>query len=102
MKCPWCEFDGTVRGLHAHLGDRHRDAVQTTERRGNHFYEVTCPVCGDRYEHSLRKGKRDPTFLEEFDREIRMVALDMLVHHLMAEHEVTENRSPSGGTGQEM
>jgi hypothetical protein len=89
-----------VRALHAHLGEQHRDAVQTTERRGNHFYEVTCPVCGDRYEHSLRKGKRDPGFLDEFDREIRMVALDMLVHHLMAEHDLEQNRSPSGGTGQ--
>lgn len=87
MRCPFCDFEGQMRQLHAHLGDQHPQAVQTEERNGNHYYSVTCPVCGDRYEHSLRKGRRDPAFLEEFDKEIRMVALDMLIHHLMAEHE---------------
>lgn len=88
MNCPWCDFDGSIRALHAHLGQRHGDAVDTDERHGNYFYAVTCPVCGQRYEHGLRKVRRDPGFLREFDVEIRMVALDMLVHHLVAEHEV--------------
>lgn len=87
MRCPWCDFVGSPRRLHAHLAERHGDAVRTEERHGNHLYAVTCPECAESYEHTVRKGRRDPGFLVEFDREIRMVALDMLVHHLAAEHE---------------
>lgn len=90
MRCPWCVFDGSPRQMHAHFADRHGGVVRTEERRGNHFYSVTCPRCDAAYEHTVRKGRRDPRFLEEFDREIRMVALDMLVHHLVAEHEPLE------------
>jgi hypothetical protein len=35
----------------------------------------------------VRKGARDPEFVAEFEPQIRMVAFDMLVHHLVAEHE---------------
>lgn len=87
MTCPWCDFEGSLRSLHAHLGERHRDEVKTEERKGNYYYSVTCSVCGERYEHSIRKVRRDPAFLEEFGNEIRMVAFDMLLHHLAAEHE---------------
>ena len=90
MICPWCDFDGPARALHVHLGERHGDVVRTEERNGRYFYAVTCPVCAARYEHVVRKGARSPEFLAEFDREIRMVALDMLVHHLVAEHEPQE------------
>jgi hypothetical protein len=87
MNCPWCEFEAGPRALHAHLGERHGGAVTTSERNGKAFYQVTCPRCGASYSHAVRKGARDPDFLAEFDQEIHMVALDMLVHHLMAEHE---------------
>jgi hypothetical protein len=90
MRCPWCTVDGPPRRLHAHLAEAHASAVHTDERSGNHYYSVTCPRCDATYEHSVRKGRRDPGFLDEFDREIRMVALDMLVHHLVAEHEQDE------------
>ena len=90
LTCPWCGFEGSMRELHAHLAAEHSDAVHTEERNGNYYYAVTCPVCGDRYEHSLRKVRRDPAFLEEFGNEIRMVALDMLIHHLVAEHEAQQ------------
>jgi hypothetical protein len=90
VNCPWCEYAAPARALHAHFGERHRYAVETDERNGNYYYAVSCPVCGERYEHSLRKVRRDPDFLREFDNEIRMVALDMLVHHLVAEHEAEE------------
>ncbi len=86
MNCPWCGFGAAPQVLHAHLGERHGDAVTTSERNGKAFYQVTCPHCGARYEHLVRKG-RDPGFLTEFEREIQMVALDMLLHHLMAEHQ---------------
>jgi hypothetical protein len=69
------------------MGERHGGEVGTSERHGKVFYEITCPRCGARYEHVIRKGIRDREFLAEFEREIQMVALDMFVHHLLAEHE---------------
>jgi hypothetical protein len=87
LSCPWCEFAAGPRALHAHLGEQHGDTVATTQRHGKVFYQVTCPRCGERYEHVVRKGARAPEFVAEFEPQIRMVALDMLVHHLMAEHE---------------
>ena len=87
MNCPLCDFGAAApQALHAHLGERHGDAVTTSERHGKAFYEITCPRCGARYEHAVRKGAHDPGFLAEFEQEIQMVALDMLVHHLIAEH----------------
>jgi hypothetical protein len=87
VNCPFCEFHAGPRTLHAHLGERHRDAVVTTADDGKARYEITCPRCGERYQHFVRKGRRDPAFLTEFEREIQLVALDMLVNHLLAEHE---------------
>ncbi len=100
MNCPWCEFEAGPRALHAHLGEQHGDAVGTSERHGKAFYQITCPRCGARYEHAVRKGTRDPDFLAGFEREIRMVALDMLVHHLMAEHEQQRTGGQGRATGQ--
>lgn len=94
MNCPWCDFEAGPRGLHAHLAEHHPGAVGAGERRGKAFYEITCPLCGARYEHAVKKGARDPRFVQEFEREIAMVALDMLVNHLLAEHEHED--APSG------
>jgi hypothetical protein len=90
MNCPWCEFAGPARALHAHFGAQHPEVVTTGARGDRTYYAVVCPHCDSRYEHLVRKGRRDPSFMAEFDREIRMVALDMLVHHLVAEHETQE------------
>jgi hypothetical protein len=86
MRCPWCEFAAAPADLHAHLGERHAGEVRTAERNGKVFYQVTCPRCGARYEHLVRKAVRDPEFVVGFGREIALVAFDMLVHHLLAEH----------------
>jgi hypothetical protein len=90
MACPLCEFAGTPRQLHAHLGDLHPDHVRFEERGANHWYGVTCPLCGDGYEHLIKPRSRDPRFVAEFEQEIRLVAFDMLVNHLIAEHEEAE------------
>jgi hypothetical protein len=81
--------------LHAHLGERHADAVRFEERAGRSFYALTCPLCGDGYEREIKPRGRDPGFVDEFSAQIRLVALDMLVNHLMGEHEELELPSDS-------
>lgn len=90
LSCPFCDFQGAPRALHAHLGERHGEAVVTVSDGEKARYEITCPRCGAKYQHVVRKGGRDPGFLTEFEREIQLVALDMLVNHLLAEHELSE------------
>lgn len=87
MQCPWCEFAGEPRKLHAHLGEEHAEEVRFEDRGSSRWYGITCPRCGDGYEHMIKPRSRDPAFIEEFQREIRLVAFDMLVNHLIAEHE---------------
>ena len=86
MTCPFCGVEQPVSELHRHLVANHADAVQTEEVAGRMAYAVTCPHCAQRYRQPIRKSAGDPEFVAEFDRQIRLVALDMLVHHLLAEH----------------
>jgi len=76
--------------LHAHLGAQHADAVVFQEKNGRSFYSLTCPICGDGYEREVKPRGRDPGFVDEFSAQIRLVALDMLVNHLLGEHEELE------------
>ena len=73
--------------LHAHLGEQHPDAIRFEDKGGRSFYAVTCPVCGDGYEREIKPRGRDPGFVEEFSAQIRLVAFDTLVNHLLGEHE---------------
>ncbi len=90
MRCPFCDAQAEARAMLEHLVDRHAEQVSTQQREEHHYYSVTCPLCQARYSHRVRKAARDPGFLVEFDRQIRMVALDMLVHHLVGEHELEQ------------
>lgn len=87
MNCPFCPFEAPPRALHAHLGEAHPDAVTFEERGDRSFYALTCPICGDSYEHQIKPRGRDRGFVEEFSAQIRLVAFDMLVNHLLGEHE---------------
>jgi hypothetical protein len=86
VTCPWCAWEGTPRELHAHLSERHPEAVQMGEREGRRFYAVSCPSCGAGYEQQVKPRSRDPDFVREFEQQIRLVAFDMLINHIMAEH----------------
>lgn len=86
MECPWCPFKGDPRPLHAHLLDQHPDAVRFETRGPRRVYVLECPICHSGYDQAIKPGLDDPDFLREYEREIRLVALDMLVNHLMAEH----------------
>ncbi|MGD0874108.1 MAG: hypothetical protein ABSA14_03855 [Acidimicrobiales bacterium] len=92
MNCPWCDTTAGPRALQAHLCERHGDRVGTGTRDGRTFYATTCPQCGARHEQTVRKGTGDPEFLVEFGTEIRMVAFDRLIHHLIAEHDQVADR----------
>jgi hypothetical protein len=76
--------------LHAHLGEQHPDAVRFEDRGEQWYYALDCPICGDGYERQIKPRGRDPGFVEEFSAQIRLVAFDMLVNHLMGEHEDIE------------
>ncbi len=87
MNCPWCEFAGAPRPLHAHLGSAHPDAVRIIVEDHRQTYLIECPLCGEGYSQLIKPRGQDPGFLEEHGAQIRLVALDMLVNHLIVEHE---------------
>lgn len=90
MRCPWCAWEGQARGLHAHLAEAHAEQVRVGETGGRRFYAVECPVCGAAYQQGVKPRSRDPGFLEEFGEQVRLVAFDMLINHLMVEHEALQ------------
>jgi hypothetical protein len=89
MKCPHCDFNGHRMDLHAHLVDQHAEEVKVyvDEELGKMVYELSCPICHDHVKQPLKKRA---AVLEEFQREIRMVAFDLLLYHLHDQH--PENR----------
>lgn len=91
MRCPFCEVSGPRPELHAHLTDDHANQVQTWESgSGRRFYELKCPNCEESYRREVKPRLRDPGFLAEYSREIRVVAFDMFLYHLAAAHEEEE------------
>jgi hypothetical protein len=90
MRCPFCVFEGPPRALHAHLGEQHPEAIRFEDKGGRSFYAVSCPICGDGYEREIKPRGRDPGFVDEFSAQIRLVAFDTLVNHLLGEHEGLE------------
>lgn len=91
LTCPWCATSDTRSVLLGHVLEAHPDRVETEMWLNRMSYGVTCPQCGESYHRQMRKAARNPEFVNEFDREIRLVALDMLLTHIQAEHQ------PSGG-----
>ena len=99
MRCPWCpDVAGGHRTLLAHLAEHHPDSVVlSVDHEGKVFYEMHCPLCSERHRQLIRKGG-DAEFLARQDSTIRMVALDMLVTHLMAEHDGEPDVEPDVDT----
>ncbi|HVE27103.1 MAG TPA: hypothetical protein VNC22_16970 [Sporichthya sp.] len=88
MTCPYCTEGAELelRELHAHLATEHAAQIVTEEAGDRLVYVVTCPQCGAQYRKPIKKGVADPGFAEEFAGQIRLVAFDMLLNHLLAEH----------------
>jgi hypothetical protein len=88
MKCPFCDTEGSRMAIHAHLADAHTEKVEMGHHDGPNdpYFRVGCPACDQDAVQSVNPGGRDPRFLEEFEREVRLVAFDLLLYHLQAEH----------------
>lgn len=88
MSCPYCPAGDelSLRELHAHLAAAHAEEIVTEEAGDRLIYVVTCPHCGSQYRKPIKKGVADPGFADEFAGQIRLVAFDMLLNHLLAEH----------------
>lgn len=97
MTCPFCPAEGSRMEIHAHLGEGHPERVILGHRNGPNdpYFEVGCPWCEQQAVQSVNPGGRDPAFLEEFQREIRLVAFDLLLYHLQAEHPERIGLAPS-------
>ncbi|MGH7822198.1 MAG: hypothetical protein ACREQ9_20745 [Candidatus Binatia bacterium] len=97
MTCAYCAFTGHRREVHAHLTDEHAAEVDTSfdEATERMFFRVSCPKCGHSMEKRVKPRYRHPEFLEEFSREIRLVAFDILLYHL-EDHEPGRDEAPEG------
>ncbi len=86
MTCPFCDFEGHRMDLHAHLTDEHPEAISIYEdpESGKLVFEMSCPLCHKSVKQPLKKSAH---LLAEYEREIRMVAFDLLLYHLMDNHE---------------
>lgn len=86
MNCPWCEFSGPLRPMHAHLAESHPEQVRFEVQGSRNFYAIKCPLCGEGYDQTIKPRLLDPAFLEEYQQEIRLVGFDMMLNHLVGEH----------------
>lgn len=98
MNCPYCQQAGTRRALHQHLVERHADALELglDDARSALYYSLRCPACAFALRQTVRPRSTDTTFLAEYRREIGLVAFDILLYHLEAEH---EEAPPDQGDG---
>ena len=73
---------------HAHLGRDHTDEVRTFRdvARDNLMFALDCPFCDEGMERVANPRGREVDFLDEFRREIALVAFDLLLYHLQASH----------------
>lgn len=88
MHCPYCDVNGSRQVMHAHLTDAHGDKViaRRDEQTGKLYYRLDCPHCDEYSEREVNPRGRDPTFLQAFEREIRLVAFDLLLYHIEDMH----------------
>lgn len=88
MRCAFCGNEMRRPELHAHLVDDHAEEVKTWETgSGRRFYQLECPDCDESTTHQVKPRLTDPSFLEEYSREIRIVAFDEFLYHVEAAHE---------------
>jgi hypothetical protein len=95
VTCAYCAFAGERRAVHAHLEEAHASEVRTRadQETGRMFFSLSCPKCGQTMEKRVKPRWQDASFLEEFAREIRLVAFDLLLYHLEDHEPRAEEKS---------
>jgi hypothetical protein len=94
---------------HAHLGDDHTDQVRMFREEGKYGpqlkFALDCPFCDEGLERVANPRGRESDFLVEFQREINLVAFDLLLYHLHASHAervglppIPQDEPAAGGT----
>ena len=88
VKCVFCEMTAGINDIHAHMVEAHTDQVTTEfdEETEKMRYIIQCPLCDLKYQHRIKPRYRNPAFLEEYKREIALVAFDQLLYHLAQAH----------------
>lgn len=73
---------------HAHLWESHSDEVRMfrDDAKDQLRFALDCPFCDEGLERVANPRGREAAFLEEFRREIGLVAFDLLLYHLHASH----------------
>jgi len=87
MECPTCdEASLGYESLHRHLIARHPELVAIVAKGSRPSYRVNCPLCEEVYVQAIKRGHPEDGFIEEFEVDIRLVGMDILVQHLIGEH----------------
>lgn len=87
MNCVVCGYEGNWNNTHAHLAEIHPELVELIEEGDRFFYDVHCPLCSWNFRNEVNPRGRDADFLKTYEREVRLVATDLLLYHLAEEHE---------------
>jgi hypothetical protein len=69
--------------VHAHLVDDHPEAMTIGREGETLFFEMSCPICDEHVKETLKKRA---SMLAGYEREIRMVAFDLLLYHVQEKH----------------
>jgi len=87
LKCALCaDAQGNYQVLHSHLLQAHADQVVIEEEGTRRYYRVVCPLCEESYRQAIKSGHAGQPFVEEFEKDIRLVGSDILLQHLIGEH----------------
>lgn len=88
MNCAYCPTKGTRMTIHAHLWEAHPEQVRTfkDEAKGTLKFALDCPFCDEGMERVANPRGTEADFLVEFQREIALVAFDLLLYHFQASH----------------
>lgn len=73
-------------GLHRHLLEAHPELVTVEVDGPTPQFVVACPCCPEQYRQAIKRGRVGADFVQEFAAEIRLVATDICVQHLIGEH----------------
>ncbi|ACU53911.1 hypothetical protein Afer_0972 [Acidimicrobium ferrooxidans DSM 10331] len=85
LTCFVCGEQGSYRSLHAHLVDAHPELV-VIESGPRPSYALRCPVCGEAYRQAIKRGRADRDFVAAFERDVRVVGMDIMLQHVIGEH----------------